>query len=229
MAFYHNRIFPALAGLLWFTFCTLDFTGQGDSTWVKFAAICLCCVTALEGSRTIDGALVAAALCLTVGADWFLLVRNGATDLSLLLGLGLFITVQLLYAVRLFRMRGNRMCRWGFPSRLAALLLCTLCLLGPFPLAVILSLFYFVNLLINTVEAFALSSKAPLFALGLLLFVCCDLCVGARNLGIFVSFTWWGSWLFYLPSQALIVLSQDSDLIYTPSAPTAVNQQKFLS
>lgn len=229
MAFYHNRIFPALAGLLWFTFCTLDFTGQGDSTWIKFAAICLCCVTALEGIRTVDGALVAAALCLTVGADWFLLVQNGATDLSLLLGLGLFIPVQLLYAVRLFRMRGNRTCRWGLLLRLAALLLCTLCLLGPLPLAVILSLFYFANLLINTAEASALGSKAPLFALGLFLFVCCDLCVGARNLGIFVSFTWWGSWLFYLPSQALIVLSQDSDLIYTPPAPTAVNQQKSLS
>lgn len=209
MTFYRGRIFPALAGLLWFAFLTLDLTGRGNSTWVKFAAICLCCATALTGTRTADGKLVAAALCLTVGADWFLLVRNGAAGLSLLLGLGLFIPVQLLYAVRLFRIRGNRMCRWGFSLRLAALLLCGLCLFSSLPLAAALSLFYFANLLLNTAEAFALGNVS-LFALGLLLFVFCDLCVGARNLGIFVSFTWWGSWLFYLPSQALIVLSQDA-------------------
>lgn len=209
MTFYRSRIFPALAGLLWFTFLTLDLTGRGDSTWVKFAAICLCCATALTGRRTADGKLVAAALCLTVGADWFLLVQNGSTSLSLLLGLGLFIPVQLLYALRLFRIRGNRMCRWGVSLRLAALLLCGLCFLSPLPLTVALSLFYFTALLINTAEAFALGSNPSLFALGLLFFVFCDLCVGAYNLGIFVSFTWWGSWLFYLPSQAMIVLSQE--------------------
>lgn len=210
MTFYRSRIFPVLAGLLWFTFLILDLSRRGDSTWVKFAAICLCCVTALTGTRTADGKLVSAALCLTVGADWFLLVQNGATSLSLLLGLGLFIPVQLLYALRLFRFRENRMCRWGFPLRLAALLLCGLCLFSPLPLAAALALFYFTNLLINTAEAFALGPDISLFALGLLLFIFCDLCVGAYDLRIFVSFTWWGSWLFYLPSQALIVLSQET-------------------
>lgn len=209
LTFYRGRIFPALAGLLWFTFLTLDLTGRGDSTWVKFAAICLCCAAALTGSGSSDGKLVAAALCLTVGADWFLLVRNGATALSLLLGLGLFIPVQLLYAVRLFRMRENRICRWGFSLRLAALVLCVVLLSRLLSPATVFSLFYFANLLINTAEALALGSKPPLFTLGLLLFVCCDLCVGAYNLGIFESFTWWGSWLFYLPSQVLIVLSQE--------------------
>lgn len=209
VAFYRRRIFPVLAGLLWASFLTLDLTGRGGSTWVKFAAICLCCATALTGTTTPDGRLTAAALCLTVGADWFLLVRNGATGLSLLLGLGLFIPVQLLYALRLFRMRGRRACRWGLALRLAALVLCGVFLPGLLHPAAVLSLFYFANLLINAAEALALGTRAPLFALGLLLFVCCDLCVGAYNLGIWESFTWWGSWLFYLPSQTLIVLSQE--------------------
>lgn len=210
MAFYRSRIFPVLAGILGLTFFALDLTGRGDSTWVKFAAICLCCATALTGTRTADGKLVAAALCLTVGADWFLLVQNGSTSLSLFFGLGFFIPVQLLYALRLFRIRGNRACRWGSSLRLAALFLCGSCLTSPLPLAAVIALFYFTNLLINTAEAFALGAEVPLFALGLLLFVLCDLCVGACDLGIFVSFTWWGSWLFYLPSQVMIVLSQET-------------------
>ena len=47
--------------------------------------------------------------------------------------------------------------------------------------------------------------------LGLLLFVGCDVCVGLHNLaGLPVplsAFAQVGMWLFYLPSQVLIVLS----------------------
>ena len=48
-----------------------------------------------------------------------------------------------------------------------------------------------------------------MFAIGLLLFTCCDICVGAWNLGLLPGFTRIGMWLFYLPSQVLIVLSQE--------------------
>ena len=37
--------------------------------------------------------------------------------------------------------------------------------------------------------------------------LCCDLCVGAFHLGLWTGFTRIGMWLFYLPSQMLIVLS----------------------
>lgn len=68
---FRKRLFPVLAGLLWLAFLTLDLTGWGDSTWVKFAAICLCCATAFTGMKTTDGKLVALALCLTVGRIGF--------------------------------------------------------------------------------------------------------------------------------------------------------------
>ena len=236
MAFYRKRVFPVLAGLLWLAFLTLDLTGAGSSTWVKFAAICLCCVTALAGAKTADGQVVAAALCFTVAADWFLLVRNDHYGV----GVGLFIVVQALYAYRLYRLRGNQYSKRGLPLRLISLLLplyhiLSLIIYGsifmvlamrwrfaPDPdvlqsLAFILPpdgisylifpLFYFFNLCLNTAEAFTL--KKSLFAWGLALFVCCDICVGACNLGLATAFTWWGSWLFYLPSQVLIVLSQE--------------------
>lgn len=242
MTVYRKRVFPLLAGLLWLTFLTLDLTGWGDSTWVKFAAICLCCATALTGLKTTDGRLVALALCLTVGADWFLLVRRGASELDMLLGVWLFIGVQLLYVRRLSLWWGGKRPRWARILRhlsllsLLPVLLSLLMLLSiffaiisggiglhwgttarpspslpfdPYTLVVLSPpLFYFLTLCLNAIEAFALK-KSISFAAGLLLFICCDLCVGAYNLDIFPAFTWWGSWLFYLPSQVLIVLSQE--------------------
>lgn len=225
MAFYRKWVFPLLAGLLWAVFLTLDLTGLADSTWVKFAAVCLCCGTALTGAKTADGRLVAAALCLTVAADWFLLVRNDHYEP----GIGIFIAVQLLYALRLWLLREKRICYAGLLLRLLCVLLSglpyfflfdgwwegpprtTLSLSLQSLFSVWLSLLYFSNLVINTAEAFSLGPKARRFAWGLLLFVCCDLCVGACSLGLLTSFTWWGSWLFYLPSQVLIVLSQEPE------------------
>lgn len=51
MTLYRSRIFPVLAGVLWMGFLFLAITDRGDSTWVKFAAICLCCITALPGAK----------------------------------------------------------------------------------------------------------------------------------------------------------------------------------
>lgn len=226
VTFYRKRLFPLLAGLLWLAFLTLDLTGWGDSTWVKFAAICLCCATAFTGMKTTDGKLVALALCLTVGADWFLLVRKGASETDQMLGIGLFIVVQLIYAFRLWQQRDKRIILPALSFRIL-----TLCL-GLFPFftqkaqpILVLAVFYFCNLIANAGEACGYipgsgrylwlrydTAFDPLrnrFAWGLFLFVLCDLCVGAYNLGILTSFTWWGSWLFYLPSQVLIVLSQE--------------------
>ena len=109
MAFYRKTLFPLLAGVLWAGFLFLDLTRKGNSNWVKFAAICLCCFTALLGSKTPDGKVVAAALCFTVAADWFLLVRDDRYEV----GIGLFIVVQLLYAYRLYLFWDNRPHKWG--------------------------------------------------------------------------------------------------------------------
>ena len=230
MDFYRKKVFPALAEGLWLCFLFLDWTGTADSTWVKYAAICLCCVTALLGANTADGRVVAAALVFTLAADWFLLVRGDHYTL----GVCLFIIVQLLYAYRLYLLRDKRANHSGCALRAAALFLILVLFVvlllfavalrswreGPprdspsLPQAMwrifklLLPLFYFFNLVVNTFEAFALGKSQRVFAWGLLLFICCDICVGAFNLGLFPAFTWWGSWLFYLPSQVLIVLSQ---------------------
>lgn len=214
MKTYRDRGFPLLAGGLWVAFLFLDITNMADSTWVKFVGICLCCVTALFGAKTTDGRLVALALCFTVGADWFLLVR----DDHYTLGVSLFIVVQLLYASRLYRLRGNYPACPGLEFRGITLILLIFGLLGRHatcgafsPADAALPLFYFLNLCINTAEAFALGKPHRAFAWGLFLFVCCDICVGAWNLGLLPGFTRVGMWLFYLPSQVLIVLSQEQE------------------
>lgn len=207
MKFYREKVFPALAGTLWIIFLFLDLTRMGDSTGVKFAAICLCLLTALTGLGTADGRLVALALGFTVAADVFLLVldRSVADQLT---GVALFIPVQLLYAFRLYLLRRNKPCKWGLVPRLFGLVLAAV--LTAFhavdPLSALTG-FYFLNLCFNCAEAFRLEKPERRFAWGLLLFVCCDLCVGAWNLGLFPGFARVGMWLFYLPSQVLIVLS----------------------
>lgn len=202
MKIYRKWVFPILEFWLYASFLVVDIFRFDDSTWLKFAAICLCALTALIGADSRDAVLVAAAQCFTVGADWFLLVRNGNYPA----GVGLFILVQLLYVVRMELLRG-RSSKAG-PVLRALALLAALVLFRTGDLLSGLALFYFANLVVNALEAFAMEERV--FALGLLLFVCCDLCVGLWNLRpapALTEFARVGMWLFYLPSQVLIVLS----------------------
>lgn len=194
--------FPFLAGALYVWFLILDLTHLGDSTLVKYAAILLCLAVSLTGLDSRDGVLVTLALAFTVGADTFLLLRND----HYVLGVGLFCAAQLLYCVRLGLIRGRA---WVPGLVVRPIPLVAVLLLGATPLMAVTA-FYFTNLVVNTVEAFALRRKdahGRLFAVGLALFVGCDLCVGGWNLMLFPAFTRVGMWLFYLPSQVCIVLS----------------------
>ncbi len=196
-----RRVFLWLAALLYAWFMLLDLTARGNSVPVKFAAILLCLLAALGSLRTVDGRLTALALALTVGADWFLLVL----DRHYLAGVLLFCAVQLVYLCRLACLRG-RLVRPLLAVRSLPLALLPL---GADALSSAAA-FYFTGLVCNAAEAFSLrrqSRRAAVFALGLALFICCDLCVGAWNIGLQNSFTRVAMWLFYLPSQVLIVLS----------------------
>jgi len=209
MSLYREKVFPSLAAAVWFLFLILDLTYLADSTWLKFGAICLCFASSLTGLSTPDGRLTALAQGLTVCADLFLLVLNRSTT-DQLTGVVIFLSVQLLYALRLrlWRRRGAPAAVCG---RLAALAACAgAAVYTRQPLAAV-SLLYFVNLCVNTAAAFSLSVPPPRsrFAWGLVLFVGCDVCVGAWNLGLGGAFPRVGMWLFYLPSQVLIVLSQE--------------------
>ncbi len=222
MVFYREKVFPALAGGLWLVFLVMDIARWGNSTWVKFAAICLCGLATWTGARTADGRLVAAALAFTVAADVFLLLLNrDSTDQAV--GVALFIVVQLLYAHRLRLLRGGWISKFALFRVLALLAAVFVAGKRDFPSA--LAVFYFCNLLVNLEESFgAYAHSAGMdrdslrrrFGWGLFLLACCDICVGVWNLGALMpqwltEFARVGMWLFYLPSQVLIVLSQDAN------------------
>jgi len=173
-------------------------------------------MSALLGAKTPDGKLVAAALCLTVAADVFLLVLN-RSYMDRVVGVALFIPVQLLYACRLYLQR-EKQATFFILERLVGLVAAVVWLALGLDLLTALVIIYFTNLTANVTEGLGTRIDIPLdvllqsrhirFSWGLFLFACCDVCVGLWNLGFFPGFTRVGMWFFYLPSQVLIVLSQ---------------------
>jgi len=84
----------------------------------------------------------------------------------------------------------------------------------------IISLAYFASLIHNVILAFVLFKKSPMFAIGMLLFLLCDIVVGLNSaIGTYISVPensiWYLiahapfnlAWTFYLPSQTLLALS----------------------
>lgn len=200
---------------LYSAFLTLDLlqVGSGWSTALKYGSILLCFLLSCGGGQDPDRRLVRAALGVTLLADLFLLVLGR----WYLAGVGAFCVVQALYFVRLRRLRGGRV----WPRLLLRLALSAAVLLvaerfsALEPLTV-LSVFYFTQLAANALESLFPGRRYAAFSAGLVLFVCCDLCVGLQNLSAFLpvsghgglfAFARVGMWLFYLPSQVLITLS----------------------
>lgn len=200
--------FLALEGALYAAFLALDLGGQGGATIaLKYAGVLLCLALSLWCALEGGDRLVLPALALTALADLFLLVLGRWYGLGVLVFLG----AQSVYLVRL-RLASGRGWLWlrtAVPL-LAALALYRLGLASPLNL---LAGLYFSQLLVNTILAWTLPGRRwRLFALGLSLFVGCDVCVGAFNSpglipAALYSFSRVGMWLFYLPSQVLIALS----------------------
>lgn len=197
------RVFPAAEAVLYVSFLILDLSGHMTASIpLKYAGIILCLFAAIPSARTADGCVTSLALAFTAAADWFLLLQNR----HYMVGISLFCIVQLLYFIRLLMWRG-RICIPTFVLRLVPLLL----LFSLKSKMEALALFYFSGLVCNALDAVLFShekqQKQKVFAAGLSLFVFCDICVGAYNLGLLTGFTRYGMWLFYLPAQVLIARS----------------------
>jgi hypothetical protein len=219
----HKQIwicFLCIEAIVYLSFLTLDLTGKsGPDTALKYAGVLLCLAFSVWQAARGGDRLVPPALALTALADSLLLVA----DSHYALGVVIFLGAQSVYLVRLRLATGQS---W-LPLRAGLPLVMALALYG-LNMATALNLLaglYFSQLLINTVLAWTLSGRrGRLFAFGLTLFVCCDLCVGAFNSpGLvpdqFYAFAAVGMWLFYLPSQVLIALS---------AAPEKGNQHEEL-
>lgn len=204
--------------ILYVFFLVLDLTSSSAllSTILKYCSILLCFFFGFIFGKTKDRILVVSALGLTAAADAFLLVL----DTNYTAGILCFCGVQMLYYCRLLRAGG-----FAFLPFLPIRFLLTGCMfvflgiLHIWNLLTAAGVFYFTQLLFNAAESLALrhiSLPYRLFSAGLILFLCCDLCVGLSNLPTaapftvpepVLSFAQNGMWLFYLPSQVLITLS----------------------
>lgn len=210
-------IFIAVETAVYITYMCFGLS-KSDADAVKYTGVILCAAFAVyccKNARPCDF-LLAAAMAFTVAADWFLLI----IEENLEAGLALFITAQLLHFARIYVLRKKR----PYVSLILRLLLCVgviaaLYLFDSLTLLTALVAVYFCNLLFNFFNSFALfkvNGLYALFTLGLLLFICCDICVGLYNFGgvldisiplSIIKFADKGMWAFYLPSQTLIALS----------------------
>lgn len=197
--------FLTAESIIYIAFLALDLLGRGSETYgLKYGGILLCLAFALTCALRGGDRLVAPALAFTACADWFLLIRND----HLPLGVALFLCVQALYLLRL-RLAGGPLALWLRISLALTLFLALYWLNLATPLN-LLAVLYFSQLLSNCILAWKLPSMRR-FALGLSLFVGCDVCVGLFNSSLLapaaLSPVSIGMWFFYLPSQVLIALS----------------------
>lgn len=191
------------------------------SRHLSFAAVVLACVFCffyIEKSAAYI--FTQSALIFTVAAD-SILVYNRMDYATL--AMCFFSVTQLSYAARLHAVMPRAHRPYHFAVRLLGSLVAILlvyCLAGDTADALaVISLFYFANLLMNAVYAFVYFQKPGLFAIGLLLFVFCDIFVGFSMLGGYLSLPDTPfirflvspplnmAWVFYLPSQVLLSLS----------------------
>lgn len=184
--------------------------------FAMYLSIVLCFLFALANTRK-SNALRTAALACTVGADWFLVVCSPAQQLW---GMIFFLGTQTLYALYLYRRGKRKDLVFARVFLIAAIELTAWLVLGSKmdPLAAV-SVCYYAILSVNIIDAFTQTKKDLLFPIGLLLFLLCDTVVGLQvAAGSYLSIPDWLhrllfpgfnlAWVFYMPSQVLIALSQ---------------------
>ena len=199
-------------------FPMIQLTSADVSAFSSYLAIVLVALFAFFVCRC-RGAehFIRVGILFTLVADYFLVLADDRQ----LEGVLAFIVVQLAYFLYLVLSEENRGVRnANIFTRVAlsgVLVVAAIIVLGEDVDALsIASVVYYANLVSNIVFAFKLGRTERIFAIGLVLFAMCDLCIGLEVL--FSSYLdsdafsfFYGSnfnlpWVFYQPSQVLIAL-----------------------
>lgn len=221
-----KKVLLALSALFLLTEAVLGVllqTAQGAIPFnIRYTAVIAACLfCALFAEKSLAYLLTQIALICTVGADYFLVWRSDAQRLPAML---FFSVVQTAYFLRLYFEHDSQTIRRMHLILRAVLSLTvagiTVAVLGQSCDAVALvSMIYYVNLILNAVFAFVRVKKNPIFAIGLALFILCDTVIGLSLLHTYLpvagdSFMYQIihpgfdlAWAFYLPSQALLAIS----------------------
>ncbi len=191
--------------------------GGGLLVWCSFGAILLCFLYAVTDIKS-SNPFIILGLGFTVVADMFLVVWQPQQQLW---GMIFFLTAQSIYALMLHRKSRYKSFIYIRIILISIALITTATILrSNTDLLAIISMCYYVMLIINLAESFCMLKYFKFFAFGLVLFLLCDTVIGLQvaseaylNVSedsfihriIFVDFNL--SWFFYLPSQVLIALS----------------------
>jgi len=199
---------------------------------LEYTAIVLCLFTLLTlRIHKADWLLVAIALCFTLVADTFLVLLEGYQ----IIATTAFVVAQSSYAFRL-RYADQTHVQWIQRIRIILVVLLEvvayLVLRSSFDPLVYITMLYLSLLIGNIIHAVSLWKEQWIFAVALVLFLLCDVVVGLSVSGGYLNITSESligkiialpinlAWLFYLPSQVLIVLS----VYFKPQKPIPMVQ-----
>ena len=204
-------------GLECILYILLLFAGGKTEILSSYLSIVFCFLFALLFGRK-HAPLITAGLACTLGADFFLVICNPRQQLW---GMVFFLAAQIFYAVFLHSAQKNKYLLIG---RILLVLLVEviagIILKDKLDLLAIVSVCYYVNLIMNMLTAFSKFRQHPLLAIGFAFFILCDTIIGLQVAAegylpigtdtllyqvLFIDFNL--AWVFYLPSQVLIALS----------------------
>ena len=191
-----------------------DWFKSDTTDWIKYISVIACFLVSLLSLKTKKGYFVTIGLAFTLVADYFLLIL----DEHYVFGLSAFIITQSMYFlfIKPKNWKISLIIRFGTFGLITALLAFYYDMKEP---EVFLAAFYFINLFMNTIDAYLTKGKVLLlFAIGLTFFVGCDVFVCLYNIKDYVKisnnivrtimkYSLLGSWACYIPSQTLIAIS----------------------
>ena len=191
-----------------------DLINSDFADCIKYSSIILCFMVSIFAMKTKKGYLITCGLGFTLISDYFLLIRND----HYVLGISIFILAQTCYFLFIMPKHWKiSLIIRGSIFLVALILLLTVA--EEKEASSYLAAFYFINLVMNTVDAYATKDKGLLtFAIGLTFFIGCDILVFFYNVSDYVTvtskwvqdiidFSLEGLWLFYIPSQTFIAIS----------------------
>ena len=207
--------FFAIEAVLFCIFVSMDVMSIPHSNYVKFAAIALVGAFSLFAGKEKDNRIVTAALLFTVAADVCLVLLG-----KYFWGVPMFAIVQVCYATRFSFLSGKPLVGEILKRTVPAVILGGIVayLVDP---KIGLTVFYAWCFGVNFGHGFELQILKPskrhlVFCIGLVMFACCDLCVGITNLAPsfmteqMIRNASIATWIFYLPSQILILSTTEA-------------------
>ena len=201
----------------------LFFTNGTATRLCSFFSILLAFIFALRFFKPNgDILLLCSALLFTVGADIFLVLPKKLEYGFQVAGTSLFCVTQIFYFIYLFKNTESKNMRIAHAivraSAVVIAEIAVICVLQEdLDFLSVLSLFYVANLAVSVAFAYTQGLKRLPFAIGLTLFLCCDLFVGfSVAIGTYIQVaesSWLYKlvfsdfnfvWFFYLPSQTVL-------------------------